>query len=94
MQSNNTISGTPNAAQKLNDLFQTKWNNLNDRQKELAKKIWGIISYKWQWQIILNAPFLMLWILDQTVPSVHEFNINILSALPKPQWLTSLIEKV
>ena len=67
------------------------WLNLSDSQKNILKKIWMIITYKWQWQIILNAPFLVIWILDQTIPAVHSFDMNLISSLPIPMAIKTLL---
>ena len=64
--------------------LQELWFNLNDSQKSILKKIWSILTYKWQWQIILNAPFLIIWVLDQTIPAVHSFDMQLISSLPIP----------
>ena len=42
---------------KVNTNLQDFWSNLSEKQKSILKKIWSILTYKWQWQIILNAPF-------------------------------------
>ena len=67
------------------------WFNLNDSQKSILKKIWSILTYKWQWQIILNAPFLVIWILDKTIPAVHFFNMQLISSLPIPLTIKTLL---
>ena len=67
------------------------WLNLSDAKKKILKKIWMIITYKWQWQIILNAPFLVIWILDQTIPSVHSFDMKLISSLPIPMTIKTLL---
>ena len=69
---------------KVNTNLQNFWSNLSDKQKSILQKIWSILTYKWQWQIVLNAPFLVFWILDQTIPAVHSFNMQIISSLPIP----------
>tara|TARA_Y100001968_G_scaffold12332_1_gene10241 strand:- start:425 stop:706 length:282 start_codon:yes stop_codon:yes gene_type:complete len=69
---------------RLNTNLQDFWLNLSEKQKSILKRIWSILTYKWQWQIILNAPFLVVWILDQTIPSVHSFNMHLISSLPIP----------
>ena len=69
---------------KINTNLQDFWSNLSDNQQIILKKIWSILTYKWQWQIILNAPFLVVWVLDQTIPSVHTFNTQLISSLPIP----------
>ena len=70
---------------KVNTNLQDFWSNLSEKQKSIVKKIWSILTYKWQWQIILNAPFLLIWILDQTIPAVHSFYMQIISSLPIPE---------
>ena len=68
----------------LNTNLQDFWSDLSENQKSIFKKIWSILTYKWQWQIILNAPFLVLWVLDQTIPAVHSFDMQLISSLPIP----------
>ena len=69
---------------KVNTNLQDFWSNLSERQQSILKKIWSILTYKWQWQIILNAPFLVIWALDQTIPAVHTFDMQLISSLPIP----------
>ena len=71
--------------------LQELWFNLNDSQKSILKKIWSILTYKWQWQIILNSPFLVIWILDKTIPAVHSFNMQLISSLPIPLTIKTLL---
>ena len=76
---------------QLNSNLENFWLNLSDRQKAIFKKVWMILTYKWQWQIILNAPFLVIWILDQTIPAVHSFDMNLISSLPIPMTIKTLL---
>ena len=69
---------------KVNTNLQDFWSNLSENQQSILKKIWSILTYKWQWQIILNAPFLVIWVLDQTIPAVHSFDMQLISSLPIP----------
>ena len=69
---------------KVNTNLQNFWSDLSDNQQSILKKIWSILTYKWQWQIILNTPFLVVWVLDQTIPSVHSFDMQLISSLPIP----------
>ena len=69
---------------KVNTNLQNFWANLTEKQKSILKKIWSILTYKWQWQIILNAPFLLIWVLDQSIPAVHSFDTQLISSLPLP----------
>jgi len=74
---------------KVNATLQDFWSNLSENQQSILKKIWSILTYKWQWQIILNAPFLVIWVLDQTIPAVHSFDMEIISSLPIPTIIKS-----
>ena len=76
---------------KVNRNLQDFWSNLSEKQQSIFKKIWSILTYKWQWQIILNAPFLVIWILDQTIPAVHSFNIKLISSLPIPMIIKTYL---
>jgi len=67
------------------------WSNLSDSQQSILKKIWLILTYKWQWQIILNTPFLVIWILDKTIPAVHSFDLQLISSLPIPMAIKTLL---
>ena len=69
---------------RVNTNLQDIWFNLSENQQSILKKIWSILTYKWQWQIFLNAPFLVIWVLDQTIPAVHSFDMQIISSLPIP----------
>ena len=75
----------------LSQALNSRWENLSDWQRNALKKVWGLISYKWQWQIVLNAPFMLIWILDKSVPAVHEFDMKLLQSLPIPEWLHAMI---
>ncbi len=70
-----------------------KWDDLSDKQKAILQKVWGVITYKWRWQIAMNIPYLAVFILDRTVPAVHQFDMNILSILtshiPIPAFISS-----
>ena len=68
----------------VNSNLQDFWSNLSEDKQSILKKIWSILTYKWQWQIILNAPFLLIWALDQTIPAVHSFDMKLISSLPLP----------
>ena len=89
MESNSAID-KKGIIYKVNTNLQEFWSNLSDKQKSILKKIWAILTYKWQWQILLNAPFLVIWILDQTIPAVHSFDMQLISSLPIPMAIKSL----
>ena len=90
MESNSAVD-KKNLLYKVNTNLQDFWLNLSDSQKSILKKIWSILTYKWQWQIILNAPFLVIWILDKTIPAVHSFNMQLISSLPIPLTIKTLL---
>ena len=75
---------------QVNSSLQNLWANLSENQKSILIKIWSILTYKWQWQIIFNAPFLVIWILDQTIPAVHSFDMQLISSLPIPIGIKTL----
>ena len=76
---------------QLNTSLEDFWSNLSDSQQAILKKIWMILTYKWQWQIILNAPFLVIFILDKTIPAVHSFDMKLISSLPIPMAIKTLL---
>tara|TARA_B100001029_G_C14736719_1_gene273246 strand:+ start:217 stop:501 length:285 start_codon:yes stop_codon:yes gene_type:complete len=67
------------------------WAKLSQNQQSFLKKIWSILTYKWKWQLILNTPFLVLWILDQTIPEVHSFDMQLITSLPIPMTIKTLL---
>ena len=77
--------------EKISFNLKEFWSNLSNKQKTILKKIWLVLTYKWQWQIILNDPFFVIWILDQTIPSVHSFDMQLLSSLPIPMSIKVLL---
>ena len=79
-----TASDKNSIINKVKINSQDLWSNLSENQQSNLKKIWSILTYKWQWQIILNAPFLVIWVLDQTIPAVHSFDMKLISSLPIP----------
>ena len=76
---------------KVKTNLQDFWSNLSENQQSILKKTWSILTYKWQWQIILNAPFLVIWVLDQTIPSVHSFDMQLISSLPIPMIIKTYL---
>ena len=69
---------------KLSTHLEDSWLNLSEKHQSILKKIWSILTYKLQWQIFLNATFLVIWVLDQTIPAVHSFDMQLISSLPIP----------
>ena len=43
--------------EKIKTTFDNFFSSLNESQRSILKKVWKILSYKWQWQIALNSPF-------------------------------------
>ena len=82
-----TATDKNDISNKVSANLQNFWSSLSENQKSILKKIWSILTYKWQWQIILNAPFLVIWVLDQTIPSVHSFDMKLISSLPIPMFI-------
>ena len=73
------------------NLITSNWENLDESQKLVLIKIWKVITYKWQLQILFNLPFLVWWLLDISIVRVHEFDLKLLSYLNLPEWVLSLI---
>ena len=76
---------------RVNRSLQDFWGNLSENKQSILKKIWSILTYKWQWQIILNTPFLVIWVLDQTIPAVHSFDMQLISSLPIPMIIKTYL---
>ena len=87
----NSASDNKGFIYKVNSSLQDFWSNLSEDQQSILKKIWSILTYKWQWQIILNAPFLFIWILDQTIPAVHSFDMEVITSLPIPMFIKTYL---
>ena len=73
------------------DLIIKNWENLDKSQKLVLVKIWKVLTYKWQLQILFNLPFLVWWLLDLSVIKVHEFDLKLLSYLNLPDWALTLV---
>ena len=76
---------------RVNANLQEFWLNLSENHQSILKKIWSILTYKLQWQIFLNAPFLVIWVLDQTIPAVHDFDMQLISSLPIPMMIKTYL---
>ncbi len=86
---------TPNTLPEKNkSIFNTilnNWDKLEESQKNILLKIWKIITYKWQLQILFNLPFLLWWVLDYSFIAIHEFDSKLISYLNLPDWALSMI---
>ena len=78
-------------SKNLFDLISKNWEELDEPLKNKLKKVWKVLTYKWQLQILLNLPFLLWWILDQSFAKVHDFDKTILNDLNLPDWALSFI---
>ena len=78
-------------SKNLFELITTNWENLDESQKSILTKIWKVLTYKWQLQILFNLPFLIWWFLDVSIIKVHEFDLKLLTYLNLPDWALSLI---
>ena len=73
------------------NLIISNWEQLDESQKLVLIKIWKVLTYKWQLQILFNLPFLVWWLMDTSIVRVHEFDLRLLSYLNLPEWILSLI---
>ena len=80
----------PNSKGITKEIFKN-WENLEEPQKKILIKIWRVLTYKWQLQILFNIPFLLWWWLDKSIVKVHEFDSTVLSYLNLPQWALSFM---
>ena len=87
----NTPESIKNKPNNFLNLIITNWERLEESQKIILIKIWKVLTYKWQLQILFNLPFLVWWIMDISIVKVHEFDLKLLSYLNLPDWLLSLM---
>ena len=73
------------------NLIISNWEQLDESQKLVLIKIWKVLTYKWQLQILFNLPFLIWWLMDISIIKVHEFDLKLLTYLNLPDWALSLI---
>ena len=73
------------------NLLIKNWESLDESQKTILTKIWKVITYKWQLQILFNLPFLVWWLMDKSIVKVHEFDLKLLNYLNLPEWVLTLI---
>ena len=76
---------------KEKNIIFRNWENLDENQKKPLLKIWKVLTYKWQLQILFNLPFLLWWGLDATFIKIHEFDIKLVNYLNLPTWVTSMM---
>ena len=87
----NTSETLKNQPKNLVNLIITNWKSLDEPQKLVLTKIWNVLTYKWQLQILFNLPFLIWWLMDISIVKVHEFDLRLLTYLNLPDWALSLI---
>ena len=87
----NTPESINNKTTNFLNLISTNWEKLEESQKLILIKIWKVLTYKWQLQILFNLPFLVWWLMDISIVKVHEFDLKLLSYLNLPDWLLSLM---
>ena len=87
----NTPDSLNTESKNLLNLILKNWEELDDSLKIKLIKIWSVLTYKWQLQILFNLPFLVWWALDKFSTKVHEFDASILNYLNLPDWALSLI---
>ena len=87
----NTPDSIKTESKNLLILISKNWEELDDSLKTKLIKIWNVLTYKWQFQILFNLPFLLWWALDKSILEVHEFDIKVLNYLNLPDWVLSFI---
>ena len=87
----NTPESINSESKNLFNTISKNWDNLDASQKSSLTKIWKVLTYKWQLQILFNLPFLIWWGLDKSITKVHNFDLYILNYLHLPNWAMSLI---
>ena len=87
----NTSDFIKTDSKNILNLISKNWEELDDSLKTKLIKIWSVLTYKWQLQILFNLPFLVWWVLDKYFPKVHEFDTTVLNYLNLPDWVLSFI---
>ncbi len=86
-----SLESLKSSPKNLVSLVSSNWEKLDESQKSVLIKIWRILTYKWQLQILFNLPLLVWWLLDISIVKVHEFDLRLLAYLNLPEWVLSLI---
>ena len=87
----NSPESLNNKPKNLLSQITTNWESLDESQKLVLTKIWKVLTYKWQLQILFNLPFLIWWLMDVSIIKVHEFDLKLLTYLNLPDWALSLV---
>ena len=89
MESPNSLN--PQKSKNLLYQINKNWDELDENQKSLLTKIWKVLTYKWQLQILFNLPFLIWWALDKTFIQVHQFDLRLINYLNLPSWAQNIL---
>ena len=76
---------------KFLNLIYKNWENLDESQKSPLTKVWKVLTYKWQLQILFNLPFFIWLGLDKYITRIHEFDMYLVNYLHLPDWVLSFI---
>ena len=87
----NTPDSIKTDSKNILNLISNNWKELDDSLKTKLIKIWNVLTYKWQLQILFNLPFLLWWALDKSILEVHKFDTKVLNYLNLPEWVLSFI---
>ena len=87
----NTPDSLNTESKNLFNLILKNWEELDDSLKTKLIRIWKVLTYKWQIQILFNLRFLLWWVLDKSFPKIHKFDMTILNYLNLPDWALSFI---
>ena len=87
----NTPDSLNTESKNLLNLILKNWEELDDSLKTKLIKIWRVLTYKWQLQILFNLPFLIWWVMDISIVKVHEFDLSLLTYLNLPDWALTMI---
>ena len=87
----NTPESLNKESKNFLNLIFTNWSRLEETQKAPLIKIWKVLTYKWQLQILFNLPFLIWWLLDVSFINIHNFDLKLISYLNLPDWILTLI---
>ena len=75
----NTPESINTENKNLINLISKNWEDLDDPLKNKLIKIWSVLTYKWQLQILFNLPFLLWWVLDKSFQKINQFDKTILN---------------
>ena len=88
------MNSTESLANKPKNFFKliiTNWENLDQSQKLVLIKIWKVLTYKWQLQILFNLPFLVWWLLDGNLYPLQEGYADVACWSCRPSTLFSFL---